>query len=88
MNEKGKLLRDLSALAFSLYDLQLFLDTHPEDGNAIALFNQYRQKYMETAAEYESKFGPITAMNGVQDNSWKWIKSPWPWEYNANMEVR
>lgn len=87
MNDHTSLMRSLSAVAFSMYDLQLFLDTHPENTNAMALFEQYRQKYLELAAEYEKRFGPLTAMNGVSDRQWKWIHSPWPWEYNANLEA-
>ena len=81
------MIRELSALAFALYDLQLFLDTHPNDVNAITLYNQYRQKYLALVAEYERRYGPLTALNGAADNQWKWIRSPWPWEYGANMEV-
>jgi spore coat protein JB len=52
------------------------------------LFNQYKQKYMVLSAEYERTYGPLTAMNGASDNTWKWIKDPWPWEYDANVGVR
>ncbi|HEX3027330.1 MAG TPA: spore coat protein CotJB [Clostridia bacterium] len=88
MNEKGMLLNNLSAVAFSMVDLHLFLNTHPENASAIALFSQYRQKYMALVAEYERMYGPLSAVNGVQDNRWAWIRSPWPWEYGANTEVR
>lgn len=87
MNERNRMLRNLSAIAFCMYDLQLFLNTHPSDANAIMLFSQYRQKYRTAAAEYERKYGPLTAENGVVDNSWRWVRGPWPWEYDANTEV-
>lgn len=87
MNERNVLLRNLSALAFSMYDLHLFLDTHPYDMNAIALFTQYKQKYLILRTEYERRYGPLSALEGVSDNQWKWIHSPWPWEYSANTEV-
>lgn len=86
MDEKSTLLKNLSAISFSMYDLHLFLDTHPNDLSALTLYNQYKQKYIVLATEYESKFGPISAMNGVSNNQWKWIRSPWPWEYNFNVE--
>lgn len=87
MNERTSLMRSLSAVSFSMYDLQLFLDTHPENMNAMMLFEQYKQKYQELSAEYEKRFGPLTAMNGVSDYQWKWIHSPWPWEYNSSLEA-
>lgn len=86
MNERNMMLRNLSAIAFCMYDLQLFLNTHPTDANAIMLFSQYRQKYLAAAAEYERRYGPLTAVNGVSDNKWKWVRGPWPWEYDANTE--
>lgn len=88
MNEKNTLLKELSALHFSLIDLNLYLNTHPFDTKALALFTQYRQKYMELKEEYERMYGPLSAMNGVQGNAWKWVLEPWPWEYAANVEVR
>ena len=84
MNEKNALLRTLSALAFSMFDLHLFLNTHPDDAGALAMYSQYQQKYLAAAAEFERKYGPLTAMNGISDNQWKWIRSPWPWEYGFN----
>jgi spore coat protein JB len=87
MKEKRELMRTLSAIAFYLVDLNLYLDTHPNDVNAMMLFNQYREKYLTLVAEYERKYGPLMAINGVKDNKWKWINDPWPWEFSANMEV-
>lgn len=87
MNERDTLLRNLSALAFTLYDLQLYLDTHPYDMAALAHYTQHRQQYLQAAALYEQKYGPLTALNGASANTWKWIKDPWPWEYAANTEV-
>lgn len=88
MNEKGMLLNNLGAAAFSMYDLQLYLDTHPYDVNALSLYNQHKQRFLTLTAEYERKYGPLTALNGASANYWDWIKGPWPWEYSATEEVR
>lgn len=88
MNEKNTLLKNLSAVGFSMIDLQLYLDTHPTDTSALSLYSQYRQKFIALSAEYEKKYGPLTAMNGASQDCWLWIKNPWPWEYEANVEVR
>ena len=88
MNDRNSLMRNLSALGLSMYDIHLYLDTHPEDMNAINLFNQYKQKYLIVMDEYERTYGPLTAMSGAMGNTWKWIKDPWPWEYDADSEVR
>lgn len=88
MTDKNELLMAIDELGFSMGDLQLYLDTHPDDMKAIMLFNQYRQKYLVVLEEYERTYGPMTAINGVSGNTWKWVNDPWPWEYSANMEVR
>ena len=87
MNERSMLLRNLSAVAFSMYDIHLFLNTHPYDANALALFTQLKQKYLVLAADFERRYGPLTAMNGISDGRWKWVSDPWPWEYSFNSEV-
>lgn len=86
MNERDAMMRSLCALGFSLYDLQLYLDTHPHDTNALSLYGRYRQQYMQQAAAFEQKYGPLTAMNGASGDTWKWVRDPWPWEYAASME--
>ena len=31
--------------------------------------------------QYEKNYGPLTVNSEyLGDSSWKWIKSPWPWE--------
>lgn len=82
------LLREFSALNFVLLELHLYLDTHPHDVNALNLFTQYKAKYLAVLEEYERTVGPITAMSGVSGNTWKWVEDPWPWENEANVEVR
>lgn len=78
---KSKLLRRVSSLGFSMLEFRLFLDTHPDDADAIQLFNTYRKKYESAKEEYEKQFGPLT-LNGY--NSDEWLKDPWPWDNAAN----
>ena len=42
MNEQAQILTTIDALCFSAHDLNLYLDTHPNDRDMIQLFNQYR----------------------------------------------
>jgi len=32
----------------------------------------------KSKAEYEAKFGPVTAP--VETGTWQWVGSPWPWQ--------
>lgn len=43
MNEKMKLRRRLYELDFAIYELTLFLDSHPESEKALELMREYRE---------------------------------------------
>ena len=75
-------LGELQALEFVLLELGLYLDTHRNDIEAFALFQQYAALEKAGRDKYESMFGPIT-MNAVADSrDWNcWIMDPWPWDY-------
>ena len=80
MNERATLLRKLDAYAFAAFDWNLYLDTHPDDKDAIAMFHKMHKKATELKMEYESKYGPLTASSSDNPDFWDWISSPWPWE--------
>ncbi len=79
MNEREILLKKISTYQFAAFDLQLFLDTHPNDRKTIEKMNEYKKQLRPLVKEYEEKFGPLTKSE-TERNSWKWIKAPWPWE--------
>lgn len=87
MNEKMTLLRNIDAIAFTVHELRLFLDTHPTDTTGIALFNKYQQKLNVLVAEYTRTYGPIDSNTPNTGDTWQWVKDPWPWEAAANTEV-
>lgn len=80
MNEKYMLLRKIKKYDFSLKELNLYLDTHPNCRRALALFENYKQLRQEAVREYNSKFGPIMPEQNNNSQHWDWINDPWPWE--------
>ena len=80
---KNQSLWQASAEQFAAHDMQLYLDTHPNDAKAKEMYNNYRKNYSISKKRYEDSFGPITA-DSSPDASWDWIKNPWPWEMEAN----
>lgn len=80
MSERSALLRKLDAYAFAAYDWNLYLDTHPKDQDAIAMFHKMVDKAKALKMEFESKFGPLTAEAARNMESWNWLDDPWPWE--------
>ena len=80
MSERAALLKKLNAYAFAAYDWNLYLDTHPNDRDAIAMFHKMADKADELRKEFESKFGPLTAREARNMERWNWLDDPWPWE--------
>ena len=80
MSEQQCKLKELMALDFKLYDLQLYLDTHPFDRDALEIYQELAEEAEKVRAEYEEMYGSLKAKNAATDCEWLWIKNPWPWE--------
>ena len=76
----------LQILAFAIQELALYLDTHPEDREALELYRKYQKLYDRAAAEYSQNCAPMTHMTAVDHPEYTWMNDPWPWEYAANKE--
>ena len=85
MTEREILMKKLSSYQFAAYDMKLYLDTHPNDSETIKKMNEYKEKMNALRETYEAKYGPLTT-NDTMKNKWKWIKSPWPWENEEDMD--
>ena len=80
-NDRMRMRKCISAYDFSLYELGLYLDTHPNDTKAMQALEQYRRRREERVQEYERCFGPyIVTQNHVTGNRWSWADDPWPWD--------
>lgn len=81
MTERQKALKMVQTYEFMLVELNLYLDTHPEDTQAFELFERYRKLAKEARDCYVQKFGPLYAEQGeMVDGKWNWVCDPWPWE--------
>ena len=75
-------LGELRALEFVLLELGLYLDTHQDDSEAFALFQQYAELERAGREKYESMYGPLFQAAAANQKSFSaWVESPWPWEY-------
>ena len=77
--ERESLLLKLMMYAFAIVDLNLYLDLHPEDTNAYALFRKYVKERCDVEEMFTEKYGPITVTE-TKGNSFHWIQNPWPWD--------
>ena len=73
-------LGELQALDFCITDLSLYLDTHPEDREALALLRAYQKAHQEKLDMFVRRYGPMTQHNVSDSDSYDWINDPWPWE--------
>jgi spore coat protein JB len=77
MTKRETMLRRLSAAQFTQWELHLYLDTHPSDLQALALFRKCDARYRALRSEYEAQFGALTALDATGA---EWLKDPWPWD--------
>jgi len=75
--------RQLQQYSFSVFETALFLDSHPDNAKAISYYNEMRDKLKEITELYEEQYGPLT-IESNQGETWEWVKTPWPWESEAN----
>ena len=76
----NQLLRRVDELSMMMVDLNLYLDTHPYDEEAIDAFNKYQEMLRMAKKEYEQQYGPLTASSARPEHKWEWALTPWPWQ--------
>ncbi len=75
------LLEELQVVDFVLVELTLYLDTHPQDLQAIEQFNQYAKLRKQVAKQFEVQFGPLLQYgHSYSRHPWDWKEAPWPWQ--------
>ena len=84
VHERQKLMAMLRKYDFVLYELQLYLDTHPSCPHALRKWQEGSALRQKTASAYIRQFGPIQPRQTDGNAPWGWIEGPWPWEKEAN----
>ena len=74
------LLNDISQAQFVCVELQLYLDTHPEDEDAAHDYLWYAKKLESLIQDYEAKYGPLLNFGLSPNETGSWVNSKWPWE--------
>jgi spore coat protein JB len=74
-------MEQLQAVDFVLVDLTLYLDTHPDDFEAINQFNQFAKERKRLKKIIETSYGPLMQFgNSFSGYPWNWDDAPWPWQ--------
>ena len=80
MNQKEQMFHDIGIVDFVLTDLTQFLDTHPNNREALEYFNHYSRIKHQMVKDFSRRFFPITRDLAECDREWKWGAAPLPWE--------
>ena len=80
MNDREKMLCELSEVAFAAHDLNLYLDMNPDDQSMFMLFRDYQKQANRLMEEYERRYGPLMVNDEEMNESFTWSDTKWPWE--------
>ena len=76
-----QLMKQVMLYGFACVDASLYLDTHPDDAEALAYFKEHDRIYREAVEEYSRNYGPLTLSHAHHCGSyWNWVNQPWPWQ--------
>ena len=88
MKNRNKALNMVRMYRFAVIEANMFLDTHPHDKQALEYFQKVSAMYKKAKAEYTEKYGPLSVVDASEQNGkFYWVKGPWPWEVEANVEL-
>lgn len=79
--DQKQLLEWIGLTKFACVDANLYLDTHPDDAEAIRYFQEHNRLYLEAMNEYARVYGPLTVSHALHCGTyWEWVDQPWPWQ--------
>ncbi len=82
---RNELAQWIRQLQFTMRDIALFLDTHPDDPNAHRSYLNALSKWKEALAVYHDRFGLQFQEQLCEHTDWHaWTSAPWPWEKEDN----
>lgn len=79
MNQ-AQLLHWIDMVSFAVVDITQYLDTHPEDADALKYFDHYSELRRAALRVYAEKYGPLTIDTARPASYWSWSAVALPWE--------
>ena len=71
---------ELMALDFVIRELNLYLDTHPDDREAFETLQKCIRMRAEGHKRYTEQYGPVTVSDLACADVYDWLDAPWPWQ--------
>lgn len=73
-----ELMRAIMEADFFALDLQLYLDTHPDDARAVEMHREAVKQYKACVAAFEDSYWPLTARSAGKTGCWDWLEGNFP----------
>lgn len=80
MNQKQVLLNRIRVCDFVLTESALYLDTHPDDAQALEFYHKHLAMRQQAIEEYSKQYGTLVRTQPHSTEHWDWVDNPWPWE--------
>lgn len=77
--KRKELMRKIQVYDFAMQEAALYLNSHPDDQNALQYYHEYETLRKQATELYEKCFGPLTNRSDIS-NVWSYVYEPWPWE--------
>ena len=77
---QNSLLCKISEAQFVCVELNLYLDTHPDDEDARADYLCYSETLAQLIEKYEALYGPLKNFGLSPTATGSWVSGKWPWE--------
>lgn len=71
---------ELMALDFVIRELNLYLDTHPDDREAFETLQKCIRLSAEGRRRYVEQYGPVSLRDLESSDVYDWLNAPWPWQ--------
>ena len=73
----AQLLKKLAAADFYALDLKLYLNTHPDDEEALRVYREAVKQADACRCAFEAECYPLRAENAGKDCDWDWLFGQW-----------
>ena len=80
MRNREQLLKEIFQVSFCVDDVILYLDTHPQDIDAMQFYHEHVNRRKAMLDEYAAQYGPLLIDDVTCQDRWTWTDEPFPWE--------
>ena len=84
---RDNLMHQIQQTQFAAYDLQLYLDTHPDCAEALELYTKLNATAMSLRQDYENAYGPLKASHSPCETPFAWNDMDYSWPWSKEGEV-